>query len=97
MLRLNEQAVKKMIDDKIIQIQPMLRLNIFFIFGIVTSSINSNTTNVKVKRHLLIGRSIATHYSNTTNVKVKPVNYSITTTRKCIQIQPMLRLNVVLC
>ena len=50
----------------------MLRLNIKGNLIFDTQTTNSNTTNVKVKRYLLVQTAMARLYSNTTNVKVKP-------------------------
>ena len=55
---------------------------------------NSNTTNVKVKLYLNGSRSGGLKHSNTTNVKVKRFNIYCIAIWSCIQIQPMLRLNV---
>ena len=74
----------------------MLRLNYIQKLLSSTHIKNSNTTNVKVKLGVLkisLKRSI---YSNTTNVKVKLLtSFSTISLLINIQIQPMLRLNIV--
>ena len=56
---------------------------------------NSNTTNVKVKHPVRNGCPMLDFYSNTTNVKVKRRGSQQRQLDRCIQIQPMLRLNTV--
>ena len=55
----------------LIQIQPMLRLNLPWGRNFCKTAQNSNTTNVKVKHLLNAHMALRHEYSNTTNVKVK--------------------------
>ena len=58
-------------------------------------TINSNTTNVKVKPDDIKIVYLVDNYSNTTNVKVKPGKPLSKSLVYHIQIQPMLRLNFI--
>ena len=56
MLRLNCQQYKPALDVLSIQIQPMLRLNLFMRQQPHYHRQNSNTTNVKVKHAVSVGK-----------------------------------------
>ena len=71
----------------------MLRLNISFIVSVCDGRLDSNTTNVKVKRHLRV-------FTASTNlIQIQPMlrlNHNVKQKNNPyhnIQIQPMLRLN----
>ena len=55
----------------------MLRLNFFKDKALSATTLNSNTTNVKVKRRIVILLIVNFLYSNTTNVKVKLSGYPV--------------------
>ena len=49
-VKVKQETILKLNFLEIIQIQPMLRLNVCFLLLYVTSVLYSNTTNVKVKQ-----------------------------------------------